>query len=113
MPLLIVNLNLPPTICTHLEHLICLGIAPGLHTPKDANSFFHPAYLECHRWYCSALESCFTVKDVHFDVVYFHKYRVPLRDADAGRCMNNRCTESLLVLLIQFRTVYGLGPNIW
>ena len=45
-PLLLVNLNLPPTVRTHLDHLLCLGLAPGPHTPKDINSFFHPAYIE-------------------------------------------------------------------
>ena len=45
-PLLLVNLNLPPTVRTHLNHLICLGLAPGPHAPKDVNSFFHPAYIE-------------------------------------------------------------------
>ena len=45
-PLLLVNLNLPPTVRTHLEHLICLGIPPGPHPPKDVNSYFHPAYIE-------------------------------------------------------------------
>ena len=45
-PLLLVNLNLPPTVRTHLDHLLCLGLAPGPHAPKDINSFFHPAYIE-------------------------------------------------------------------
>ena len=45
-PLLLVNLNLPPTVRTHLDHLICLGLVPGPHAPKDINSFFHPAYIE-------------------------------------------------------------------
>jgi len=45
-PLLLVNLDLPPTIRTHLDHLLCLGLVPGPHAPKDINSFFHPAYLE-------------------------------------------------------------------
>ena len=46
MLLLLINLNLPPTIHTHLEHLICLGILPGPHASKDPNLFFHPAYIE-------------------------------------------------------------------
>jgi hypothetical protein len=45
-PILLINLNLPPTVRTHLDHLICLGLAPGPHAPKDINSFFHPAFIE-------------------------------------------------------------------
>jgi len=43
---LLVNLNLPPTIWMYLDHLLCLGLAPGPHTPKDIDSFFHPAYIK-------------------------------------------------------------------
>jgi hypothetical protein len=48
-PMILVNLNLPPTARTRLENLLCLGVIPGPHTPKDYNSFFHPAYLELLR----------------------------------------------------------------
>ena len=51
--------------------------------------------------------------DVHFVIKYFHKYKVLLRAIDGGRHMNNRCTTSPLVLLVQFRTVYGLDPKRW
>ena len=45
-PIILVNLNLPPMLRTQLENLICLGVIPGPHTPKDYNSFFYPAYTE-------------------------------------------------------------------
>ena len=45
-PLLLINLNLLPTIQTHLDHLLCLGLALGSHALKDINLFFHPAYLK-------------------------------------------------------------------
>ena len=73
----------------------------------------NPSIISYHHQYCSALDSCFTVMDVHFDVEYFHKYRVLPRASDVGRHMNNRCTENLLVRLVRFQTACGLGPNKW
>lgn len=35
MPILLQNLNLPPEIRMHLEHLICVGVIPGPRQPKD------------------------------------------------------------------------------
>lgn len=61
-PLLLVNLNLPPTIHTHLKHLIPLGISPGLHAPKDINSYFHPAYIELQE-----LARGVPMRDVHLN----------------------------------------------
>ena len=72
----------------------------------------HPC-SRCHRWYCSALDSCFTVMDVHCVDSYFHKYKALCRVAAWDRCMNNTCTKSLLVQLAQFWTASGLGPNRW
>ena len=45
-PLLLTNMNLDPEIRTLLDNLICLGVIPGPHSPKDVNSFFYPAYVE-------------------------------------------------------------------
>ncbi|KAF9228535.1 hypothetical protein BS17DRAFT_683379, partial [Gyrodon lividus] len=36
------NLNLPPEIRTHLRNLICVGVVPGPHQPKDLGSFLSP-----------------------------------------------------------------------
>jgi hypothetical protein len=46
-PILIQNYNLPPHFRTHLEHLICLGVIPGPHQPKDYESFLAPLDDEC------------------------------------------------------------------
>lgn len=46
-PLLLKLYNLPPTIRTHLEHLICLGVIPGPLQPKDLGSFLAPFDDEC------------------------------------------------------------------
>lgn len=47
MPILVQNLNLPPEIWTHAENLICLGVIPGPHQPKDLKSFLIPLDNEC------------------------------------------------------------------
>lgn len=41
-PILIKNYNLPPTIRTHLEHLLCVGVIPGPRQAKDLTSFLAP-----------------------------------------------------------------------
>lgn len=41
-PILLMNLNLPPSIRTHLENVLCLGVIPGPHQPKDLASFICP-----------------------------------------------------------------------
>ena len=41
-PLLLMNLNLPPHLRTHLENVICIGVIPGPHQPKDIASFICP-----------------------------------------------------------------------
>ena len=46
-PLILVNFNLNPNICTHLAHIIPLGIIPGPKSPQDFNSFFWPFIDEC------------------------------------------------------------------
>lgn len=46
-PLLILNYNLPPDICTHLEHVICIGAIPG---PNNLRIWTHSWSL-C--WVCS------------------------------------------------------------
>ncbi|EIN12015.1 hypothetical protein PUNSTDRAFT_63385 [Punctularia strigosozonata HHB-11173 SS5] len=45
-PLLLQNLSLPPSIRTHLEHLLCIGVIPGPRVPKDMASFQIPAEEE-------------------------------------------------------------------
>ena len=95
-----------------LVEMVMDGVPMSLKTcwARLSDDMRHP---DCHRQYCSALDSCFTVVDVCSVVGYFHKYKVLLHAFDARRCMNNRCTESLLVQLVRFRTVCGLGPNRW
>ena len=46
-PLIIQIYNLPPTIHTHLPNLICLGVIPPPHAPKDLGSFAFPFDEEC------------------------------------------------------------------
>lgn len=46
-PLLVKIYSLPPTVRTHLENLICLGVIPGPRQPKDLASFLVPFDDEC------------------------------------------------------------------
>src|SRR5258708_27548263 len=48
-PLITLNFNLPPEICTWLMHIIPLSIIPGPKAPKDFNSFLHPFVDECKK----------------------------------------------------------------
>ncbi|KAF5315532.1 hypothetical protein D9611_004820 [Ephemerocybe angulata] len=41
-PILCQNYNLPPTIRTHSENLICVGVIPGPNAPKHMGSFRRP-----------------------------------------------------------------------
>ncbi|CCO36635.1 hypothetical protein BN14_10777 [Rhizoctonia solani AG-1 IB] len=41
-PLLVFNYNLPPSIRTCLENMLCLGIIPGPNSPKEINTFLEP-----------------------------------------------------------------------
>lgn len=45
-PLIIINYNFPPEIRTHLNNIICVGVVPGPHSPKDLNSFLQPLISE-------------------------------------------------------------------
>ena len=45
-PFILLNYNLDPSIRTHLEYLLPLGIAPGPHSPTDHNSFLYPLTQE-------------------------------------------------------------------
>ena len=45
-PLLLINLNIPPSERFKEEHLILLGVIPGPNGPKDMNSFLHPMINE-------------------------------------------------------------------
>jgi hypothetical protein len=46
-PLIIQIYNLPPTIRTHLSNLMCLGVIPPPHVPKDVGSYIYPFDEEC------------------------------------------------------------------
>jgi hypothetical protein len=46
-PLMIQIYDLPPTIRTHLPNLVCLGVIPPPHAPKDLPSFLFPFDEEC------------------------------------------------------------------
>ena len=53
MPVILINLNLPPEIHYKLTNIMTFGIFPGPSEPKDLNSFLHPfvdelAILETH-----------------------------------------------------------------
>ena len=41
-PFILLNYNLDPSIRTHLQYLLPLGLAPGPHPPTDHNSFLYP-----------------------------------------------------------------------
>ncbi|KEP45893.1 transposase family Tnp2 protein, partial [Rhizoctonia solani 123E] len=41
-PILIIIYNLPPEIRNHISNMICTGVIPGPHSPKDLNSFLQP-----------------------------------------------------------------------
>lgn len=45
-PLLLINFNLPPDVRFQKEHLICVGVIPGPHKPKDPDSFMWPMVEE-------------------------------------------------------------------
>jgi hypothetical protein len=45
-PLLIYNYNLPPNICFHLKHIICLGVIPRPSKPHDFDSYLWPPVEE-------------------------------------------------------------------
>ncbi|KAF8680006.1 Transposase family tnp2 [Rhizoctonia solani] len=45
-PLILVNYNLAPSIRTHLENVICVGVIPGPKQFKDLNSFLIPLLEE-------------------------------------------------------------------
>ena len=46
-PILLQNYNLPLNIRTHSKNLLCVGIVPGPHQPKDLGSFLMPLDNEC------------------------------------------------------------------
>ncbi|KAL5633925.1 hypothetical protein ACGC1H_005949 [Rhizoctonia solani] len=41
-PILIIIYNFPPEMRNHLSNMICTGVIPGPHSPKDLNSFLQP-----------------------------------------------------------------------
>ncbi|KAF8666235.1 Transposase family tnp2 [Rhizoctonia solani] len=45
-PLTLVNYNLPPSIQNRLENMLCLGVIPGPHGPKEINTFLEPFIKE-------------------------------------------------------------------
>ncbi|QRV81550.1 Transposase family tnp2 [Ceratobasidium sp. AG-Ba] len=45
-PLLAFNYNLPPSIRHRLENLLCLGVIPGPHSPKELHTFLAPLVQE-------------------------------------------------------------------
>lgn len=45
-PLILVNYNLPPSIRTRLEHILCIGVIPGPNHPKEIDTFLLPLIEE-------------------------------------------------------------------
>jgi hypothetical protein len=45
-PVILFNYNLPPDLCTHLNHILCYRIIPGPKSVKDVDSFLIPLYDE-------------------------------------------------------------------
>lgn len=48
-PAFAIMYSISPTLRTRLEHVMCLGIIPGPHSPKITNSFLYPFFEECSR----------------------------------------------------------------
>ncbi|KAG8749984.1 hypothetical protein FRC11_010871, partial [Ceratobasidium sp. 423] len=46
MPIILINYTLHPSICTHLENVICVGVIPSPKQCKDLNSFLIPLVKE-------------------------------------------------------------------
>ena len=45
-PVILLNLNLPPDVQTHLVHVLCYAIIPSPQAVKDMDSFLFPLYCE-------------------------------------------------------------------
>ena len=45
-PVILMNLNLPPDVRTHLVHVLCYGVIPSPKAVKDMDSFLYPLYRE-------------------------------------------------------------------
>jgi hypothetical protein len=41
-PLILFNYNLPPSIRTQLEHILCVGVIPGPNAPKELTTYLEP-----------------------------------------------------------------------
>lgn len=51
-PIILFNYNLPPTIRTQLQHIMCFGVIPGPKTPKDPVSYLEPLINELQDLAC-------------------------------------------------------------
>jgi len=71
-PILLLNLNLPPHLCTHLENLICVGIIPGPHQPKDIASFLCPLDNE----FAELADGVRTFDTSDYTQFYLHAYNI-------------------------------------
>ncbi|EIN12023.1 hypothetical protein PUNSTDRAFT_62011, partial [Punctularia strigosozonata HHB-11173 SS5] len=63
-PLLLQNLSLPPSIRTHLEHLLCVGIIPGPHAPKDMATPLEEEFVQL----AHGVKTFHVSKKHHFDL---------------------------------------------
>ncbi|KAG9084992.1 hypothetical protein FRC06_003777 [Ceratobasidium sp. 370] len=45
-PIIVFNYNLPPSIRFKLENILCLGVIPGPHSPKELDTFLEPLIAE-------------------------------------------------------------------
>jgi hypothetical protein len=41
-PLIVFNYDLPPSIRTQLEHILCIGVIPGPNAPKELPTYLEP-----------------------------------------------------------------------
>jgi hypothetical protein len=71
-PILIQIYNFPPIICTHHEHLICLGVIPGPKSLKDIASFLVPFKNECAKLANGAL----TFDSLGKQMFWLHAYNI-------------------------------------
>lgn len=77
-PIILINYNLDPKICTRLENILCVGVIPSPTQCKDLNSFLVPLLDELleleHGIDCSGLTPEGNGYDFMFSCFYHHNF---------------------------------------
>ena len=71
-PIILFNYNLPPEIRFLLSYILCLGVIPGPHKPKDADSYIYPAVVEL----LECLKGIATFDIENDELFAFHAYLI-------------------------------------